>query len=294
MSSRISTFALGVLTCIVAGAPVEMLLGQAGASEECLASPKKESPPGRHWFYRVDRSNKRHCWYLGDARGTVSSSAKSRPSPRAALLAKLRRENPLPVRPTDARAELTQGRAENTLRAEDAQLTAATVWNRPVEPQDARRDLPNRVSAEDAQSKIAARWPEASFAVASAKPEADAHTTTDPVPSTSPAPMDTAGAPVVSRAEAQPVKRSKSLYSLFWAICGACVLVAFAGSVAYVAIRAQERVASNEYPVEPFEIAGLNARLDPAASMSARPPTPHHHGLTDVPRQFRTARRLVT
>src|SRR5246500_827291 len=33
-------------------------------AETCRSSPGSSAPPGLHWYYRVDRANNRHCWYL--------------------------------------------------------------------------------------------------------------------------------------------------------------------------------------------------------------------------------------
>jgi hypothetical protein len=38
-------------------------LGQA-KGDECRAKPDSSAPAGLHWYYRVDRANNRHCWYL--------------------------------------------------------------------------------------------------------------------------------------------------------------------------------------------------------------------------------------
>jgi hypothetical protein len=38
-------------------------LGEA-KGDECKAKPDGVSPAGFHWYYRVDRANNRHCWYL--------------------------------------------------------------------------------------------------------------------------------------------------------------------------------------------------------------------------------------
>jgi hypothetical protein len=38
-------------------------LGEA-KGDECKAKPDGASPAGLHWYYRVDRANNRHCWYL--------------------------------------------------------------------------------------------------------------------------------------------------------------------------------------------------------------------------------------
>ena len=35
------------------------------AADECKTTPGSSAPPGQHWYYRVNRSDQRHCWYLG-------------------------------------------------------------------------------------------------------------------------------------------------------------------------------------------------------------------------------------
>jgi hypothetical protein len=38
---------------------------QAGrAADDCLTKPNAAAPPGNHWYYRVDRTTHRECWYL--------------------------------------------------------------------------------------------------------------------------------------------------------------------------------------------------------------------------------------
>ena len=36
-----------------------------GATDECLAKPGATAPQGSHWYYRINRADGRHCWYLG-------------------------------------------------------------------------------------------------------------------------------------------------------------------------------------------------------------------------------------
>src|SRR5215470_13878528 len=123
MTGRATRLALGALTWIVAGASVELMQpALAGAGDECLSGPNKQSPACHHSFSRVDRTTKRHCWYLGELGGAVSRSARSA-SKRAALFARLRRENSQAHAADDARAELSQRRTDDTLRAEDTLLT---------------------------------------------------------------------------------------------------------------------------------------------------------------------------
>src|SRR5882762_5080401 len=68
----------------VTGSPVRAQTAPAAAAaDECLAKPNGPSPRGSHWFYRIDRANNRHCWYL---RGISSNAGQTdtRPS-RAAV-----------------------------------------------------------------------------------------------------------------------------------------------------------------------------------------------------------------
>src|SRR3981081_4606579 len=53
------------------------------AAEECPAKPNGPSPRGSHWFYRIDRANNRHCWYLRGV-GSNAGQTETRPS-RAAV-----------------------------------------------------------------------------------------------------------------------------------------------------------------------------------------------------------------
>ncbi len=48
-------------------------LSSFGGTSECRASPGPPAPQGTHWYYRVDRTNNRHCWYLQPAGMQVRS-----------------------------------------------------------------------------------------------------------------------------------------------------------------------------------------------------------------------------
>ena len=55
-----------------------LLTAQAGraetAADECRTKPGSSGPPGTHWYYRLDRSDNRRCWYLGPAKGGNASA----------------------------------------------------------------------------------------------------------------------------------------------------------------------------------------------------------------------------
>jgi hypothetical protein len=54
------------------------------AADECKTTPGSSAPPGQHWYYRVNRSDQRHCWYLGaegtKARAQTREKASSSPA----------------------------------------------------------------------------------------------------------------------------------------------------------------------------------------------------------------------
>jgi hypothetical protein len=39
--------------------------GAESAGNDCVAKPNFAAPQGSHWYYRVDRTANRRCWFLG-------------------------------------------------------------------------------------------------------------------------------------------------------------------------------------------------------------------------------------
>jgi hypothetical protein len=46
------------------------------AVDECKTKPDSSAPAGSHWYYRVNRAEQRHCWYLGPEGVKVRSQAR--------------------------------------------------------------------------------------------------------------------------------------------------------------------------------------------------------------------------
>ena len=57
--------AIFLAVALSAGASLAERAGTAG--NDCLAKPGSQAAEGRRWYYRIDRSSNRRCWYLGDA-----------------------------------------------------------------------------------------------------------------------------------------------------------------------------------------------------------------------------------
>jgi hypothetical protein len=53
------------------------------AANECKTKPDSPAPPGSHWYYRVNRTDQRQCWYLGAEGRKVRSQAREGASPIA-------------------------------------------------------------------------------------------------------------------------------------------------------------------------------------------------------------------
>ena len=51
------------------------------AADDCITKPNAIAPPGSHWYYRVDRSSHRECWYLGPEGREVRTHAHPDGSP---------------------------------------------------------------------------------------------------------------------------------------------------------------------------------------------------------------------
>jgi hypothetical protein len=77
MSRRLTLVMPFVLAASVVAISLSATTGDA--ADECLSGPKGVAPKGSHWYYRVDRSNGRHCWYLG-AEGQRVRSVSERTS----------------------------------------------------------------------------------------------------------------------------------------------------------------------------------------------------------------------
>jgi len=65
------------------------------AADDCKTTPGSSAPPGQHWFYRVNRSGQRHCWYLGAEGTKVRAQTREKASASPVRTA---REEASPVR----------------------------------------------------------------------------------------------------------------------------------------------------------------------------------------------------
>jgi hypothetical protein len=128
-----------------------MARGETATAENCLLSPKNETPAGSHWFYRIDHVNKHNCWYLRREGGEVAQALPetSPPAPAPAPVAK-----PSFV---DARAEL---RPQAAIREDTAVANPPAATSNPANT--AGNNASNSANAPvwNTAAAVATRWPE--------------------------------------------------------------------------------------------------------------------------------------
>ena len=75
-SSTLTAIA-ALLVALVAGAGFQPSRAAANA---CLSAPNGAAPNGQHWYYHLDRTDRRKCWYLRELTATPAADAVSAPA----------------------------------------------------------------------------------------------------------------------------------------------------------------------------------------------------------------------
>ena len=152
-------------------------------TDKCLSGPKGPVPAGSHWYYRIDRATKRHCWYIGDEKEKSARAAPATSPPAA---------NPAPPPPSASTAILDRQRARRIAvpqsRVEQepgvfaGQRSPATIAAATTPGNDQRADAGD---AAPQRSVVASRWPELAgvSTPASPEPSADSSAANAPEPS---------------------------------------------------------------------------------------------------------------
>jgi hypothetical protein len=200
------------------------------AADTCLSAPKDPAPSGSHWYYRIERSTKRHCWYIGaqhDVRVQTAPSNVASTAPPAAQAAP-KAEAAMPGTVVNAHAELAARGAQEASAASQvpsaAPAGAASIGNSATA---------SAVDADAQRSLIATRWPDQA---AADEPDVTDATTDNSgasqqksaAPATPPAASPVTAAPLAA-ADASSAKQSGSIRTLLIVIAGALALAGLVG-----------------------------------------------------------------
>jgi hypothetical protein len=110
-----------VAVVLVATIGVSAPVGDAYANN-CLAGPKAPSPHGQHWYYRVDRSTGRKCWYLHAFLLRPHRAAKPSESHLAAAQSTIAAPAAAPAPPHPAAAAMPAGHGDSAVRQPEVKI----------------------------------------------------------------------------------------------------------------------------------------------------------------------------
>ena len=294
MPNRTTTFVSAVFASVLAGISLNTAsYGATPEADECLSAPKGPAPQGSHWYYRVERGTKRHCWYLRELAEKVSQSVPSSVA-SPAKPATPKAEPAIRGSVANARAELP------TVQTRDAANTSAVSAPQPPAPGPTSQAV-NPPAVSDASTPppvIASRWPDPSGATPPPAPEQAADDTDADVQSAVPAAAPPPVALAVADAPVEkPQPRSGSIPMLSIVMITALALAGLIGSaiVRFGGRRRRGRIDVAMDRDAMWDAIGTDPRSplpnpNPAARAPRRPGfTPPRE--LQVPRELPTAQR---
>ncbi|MHC2692887.1 hypothetical protein ACVME9_005378 [Bradyrhizobium liaoningense] len=272
MGNRTAKFVSALIGGIIAGAPLAAVSQNAPApssaastASDCLAAPKGAAPQGQHWYYRLERTTKRQCWYLraaGDKDSAKAAQTAQAPSDTPAADAPAPQQHAV----QDARAEYPTPRSSAAAKTPNAPAQAAAAT--PVQ------QVAEQTADGNAQQPAAAPWPDVSTASAPPAPTVVAAPAQPGAkPSKSPSPV------ALAAADSTTDKPTGSLQTLLLVIGGALALAGILGSVIYrlAGARARRQSADRHGHWGDREIQNEDGSRAPwlaSTPADARPPHP--------------------
>jgi hypothetical protein len=162
------------LATVVLGVPTSLA---EPAADECKTTPGSSAPAGQHWYYRINRSDQRHCWYLGAETTKVRAQTREKASSSPARTAREEASETTPTLPPPMEVVQTTSAAPAS-----SQPPAAPDFGRPSldlaqAPDPAPREpaITSNVSAPEAteaQQEMPLVWPVLTDAERAGSPDA--------------------------------------------------------------------------------------------------------------------------
>ncbi|PDT73298.1 hypothetical protein [Bradyrhizobium sp. C9] len=248
MSNRSAKFAAALAVSMLAAANFTAMAQTAAGTastdttnaktaDTCQSAPKGTAPAGSHWFYHLDRSTQKKCWYLGDAKNkVVAKTATAQQQPAAAPDTATADAQPPQSQPAPPQPAMRKSVADAHAEWPSPQAAAAPVAP-PAAGQagGAAAATDPAASGTNAQtSDVNARWLDASSMAgtngtrhAADQPTVVAQADASPQPAAAPAPA----APVTAEASAE--KSSSSTQMLLIVMIGALALAGLVSALVF-------------------------------------------------------------
>jgi hypothetical protein len=128
------------------------VLPNTARADDCIAAPNSQSPPGKHWYYRLDWATNRKCWYVGPLGRSVQEVAPS------AMKGRVTHLRSVPARPN------------KRLQADDPSLSPGEAGP-PSPPVKMTAVKPNAASVSATADEATSSFPEKSASQASTSSE---------------------------------------------------------------------------------------------------------------------------
>ena len=133
--------------------PTILLMAQASAGKpaaaDCSTRPGSSAPQGTHWYYRVNPTDNRHCWFLSSAGMKVRSDARAATSDVASPSSTPQRDND---------SETARATPPQTRPAQIAPVEMSPARATAADPAFSETPVREHAAAMD----FAARWPDLS------------------------------------------------------------------------------------------------------------------------------------
>lgn len=283
MGNRAAKLISTLVASIVVGAPLAAVSqnaptasSMANAAPDCLAAPKDAAPQGQHWYYRLERTTKRKCWYL--------RAVGDKDSARTVQTVQVASDNATTDAPVAQQQPQQQQQAVQDARAEYLTPRSGAASKAPNAPPQPAAIMPVQQSTEQAadgnaqQPAATTPWPDVSTAPAPpAPPPAPTVVAAAAQPSAKPSKSPPLTAPAAADIAAD--KSNGSLQMLLLVIGGALALAGILASVIYRLAGARVRLQSTDRHAywddwEPQDQDASRAPWRDAASANMLPPRP--------------------
>ncbi|HEY0236738.1 MAG TPA: hypothetical protein VGC86_17055 [Afipia sp.] len=121
----------------------------AYGADDCLSGPTGATPAGQHWYYRIERTTKKHCWYLGDHGARVNKVAAAKPDTATAIGTQETQAAPLEDSVANARAELSSPNVLSSANRTSPSSPVAIPGPEPESDASPSNETANRLTARD-------------------------------------------------------------------------------------------------------------------------------------------------